>query len=160
MILADVLSRTCAPGTDVNDDLGIDPLLQVCQLLIRSEEAMTKFQQATAADEELPIVLKYIREGWPSSKKACAGRALPYFNLHSSLSEADGVVMYGSRVVIPTALRSEILDKLHTAHQGVTKTLQRAQNSVFWPGIRKRVEEKCRSCDVCLQAEGEAKKSL
>lgn len=158
MVLADVLSRTCAPGTDVCDDLGADPLLQVCQLLIRSEEAMTRFQKATENDEELPVVLKYVREGWPGAKKSCANRALPYYHLNSALSEVNGVVMYGSRVVVPTALRSDILDRLHAAHQGVTKTLQRAQNSVFWPGLRKRVEERCQACEECLRAEGETRK--
>lgn len=158
MIIADVLSRTCAAGTDEHDDLGADPLLQVCQLIMRSDEAMGRFQKATACDEQLPVVLRYIREGWPTSRKSCASRALPYFNLSSALSEVDGVVMYGSRVVVPAALRGEVMNKLHTAHQGVTKTLQRAQNSVFWPGLRKRVEEKCMSCDVCLRAEGETLK--
>ena len=154
MILADVLSRTCPPGTCEYDDLGVDPLLQVCQLMIRSEDAMQKYQKATREDQILSVVLTYIREGWPKDKKSCAGFAMPYFSLRGSLSEVNGIVMYGARVVIPTSLRLKVLESLHAAHQGLTKTLQRAQNSVFWPGLRKHVEDKCSSCDICLRSEG------
>ena len=98
-------------------------------------------------------MLTYIKKGWPNDKKFCASVVAPYFSLRSQLSEVNGIVMYASRVVIPTSLRMAVLESLHTAHQGVTKTLQRAQNSVFWPGLRKHVEDKCSSFDVCLRAE-------
>ena len=42
---------------------------------------------------------------------------------------AEGVVMRGSRVVIPTFLRQ---DMLHTGHQGITKCHKMARQSV-WP---------------------------
>lgn len=158
MVLADTLSRTCPAGTDACDELEIDPLLHVCQTIIRNDESMVKYRKATQTDEELPVVLQYIQTGWPTERKACASRALPYFNLRASLSEAEGIVMYGSRVVVPVALRSCVLNALHAAHQGVTKTVQRAQNSVFWPGLRKQIEDRCMSCDSCLRAEGEGKK--
>lgn len=158
MVLPDVLSRTCPQGTSECDDLGADPLLQVCQLMIRSETAMRKYQVATLADDTLSVVLKYISEGWPSEKKSCARDAAQYFSLRASLSVVDGIVMYSSRVVIPTSLRPSVLESLHAAHQGVTKTLQRAQNSVFWPGLRKHVEDKCLRCDACLSAEGKSRR--
>jgi hypothetical protein len=55
--------------------------------------------------------------------------------------------------VIPVALRDEVLKSLHSAHQGVTKTLQKASMSVFWPGLKRRVEEKCLHCESCVKAE-------
>ena len=47
----------------------------------------------------------------------------------------DGVLMYGNRTVIPPALRKEVSDHLHDAHQGVSKMTYRAKDSIFWPGM-------------------------
>lgn len=151
MVLADTLSRSCPPGSGEGDELDLDPMLQVCSVVIRSEEVMAKYQRATEGDEELAIVMRYVKEGWPTHRKSCAGRALAYWSLKDSLTLVSGVLFYGSRLVIPNSLREEVLRDLHLAHQGVSKTLQRAQNSVFWPGLRKRIEEKCLSCDQCRE---------
>jgi len=114
---------------------------------------MEKYQTATSNDEELQVVMKYIQEGWPAQKKSCASRAMGYWNLKNSLSTTSGVVFYGSRLVIPVSLRQEVVASLHSAHQGVTKLLQRASESVFWPGLRRRLEEKCLSCEACVKVE-------
>ena len=154
MVLADTLSRSCPRNTDLFEDLDSDPLMSVCSVVIRSEDVMSKYQTATANDKELQTLLRYIQYGWPSNKKDCARSASAYYSLRNSLSIANGVVFYGSRLVIPVALRCEVLDSLHKAHQGVTKTLQRASTSVFWPGMRRRIEEKCLACDSCAKSEG------
>ena len=153
MVLADTLSRSCPDGTNKYDDLGIDPMKSVCSVVIRSESVMSKYQRATSDDEELQVVLGYVQKGWPSHKKSCGGRALAFWNIKNDLSEVDGLLFYGERLVIPTALRDDVLKQLHEAHQGVTKTLQKAMQSVFWPGLRRRIEDKCQSCDTCLRSE-------
>ncbi len=43
--------------------------------------------------------------------------------------------MYNDRAIIPSALRNEVLDALHSAHQGASTMTARAQTSVFWPGL-------------------------
>ena len=78
---------------------------------------------------------------------------MAYWNLRHSLSTTNGVIFYGSRLVIPVSLRQEVITLLHSAHQGVTKLLQRASESVFWPGLRRRLEEKCLSCEACVKVE-------
>ena len=58
--------------------------------------------------------------------------------------------LFKNRVVIPKSLRSEVLDTLHSAHQGVTGMIERAQASVWWPGITPQIKErreKCRNCN-------------
>ena len=75
------------------------------------------------------------------------------FGICASLTIAEGLVFYGNRLVIPAALRQEVLDALHTAHHGVTKTMQRAQESVYWPGIRRQIEDRCIRCALCVMVE-------
>ena len=44
------------------------------------------------------------------------------------------------RVVVPLSLRPRVLNKLHSAHQGVTSMHACAQQMVFWPGITQDTE--------------------
>jgi hypothetical protein len=58
-----------------------------------------------------------------------------YFQYSEGLSTTDGVILYKDLVVNPQSLRKEVLDALHSTHQGVTSMIARAETSVFWPGI-------------------------
>ena len=43
-----------------------------------------------------------------------------------------------------------MLDRIHAGHQGITKCRARAQQSVWWPGLSKQLEELVRSCTTCV----------
>ena len=61
--------------------------------------------------------------------------------------------MYNRRVLVPSALRKEVLKGLHAAHQGVVSMSNRAQQVVFWPGIFKDLEIVRATCrDCCARA--------
>ena len=49
--------------------------------------------------------------------------------------------MKGTRLVIPTIMHLDILDKLHEGHLGITKCHERAKRSVWWPGLSKQLED-------------------
>ncbi|CAE1167716.1 unnamed protein product [Acanthosepion pharaonis] len=65
------------------------------------------------------------------------------------LSNIDGVIVYKDRIVIPPSLRDEVLCALHSAHQGVTSMIARAESSVFWPGITPAIAALRASCLQC-----------
>ena len=48
-------------------------------------------------------------------------------------------------------MREEILDRIHTGHQGITKCCERANLSVWWPGISKEIKTKVESCQFCQE---------
>lgn len=62
----------------------------------------------------------------------------------------DGILMRGSRIVIPKALQEEMLQRIHTSgHQGITKCRERARQSVWWPGLSTQLEEVVKACKTC-----------
>ena len=69
-----------------------------------------------------------------------------FFDSRGHLSISDGLLTYNDRIVIPTDMREEILERIHTGHQGITKCRARANLSVWWPGISKEIKEKVESC--------------
>ena len=63
----------------------------------------------------------------------------------------DGLVLKGDRIVIPQVLRKEVLKAIHTGHQGETKCLLLARESVFWPGITNDIKKMVQECPVCAK---------
>ena len=61
--------------------------------------------------------------------------------------------MRNSQLVIQGSLQPEILQKLHSEHQGISKCCERARHSVWWPGISKDLEAEVKRCVSCCKAQ-------
>ena len=61
----------------------------------------------------------------------------------------NGLLLRGSRIIVPATLRHEILEKIHTGHLGIVKCRARAQESVWWPGLAEEIKSLVENCDVC-----------
>ena len=59
--------------------------------------------------------------------------------------------MLGPRVVIPEAIRREVLGKLLLMHQGATKLRQRARLTMFWPSMDNDIVTAARTCHTCTE---------
>ena len=77
------------------------------------------------------------------------GKLTPYWRHRSNLRELDGVPMLSERTIIPKKLRQEVLNTLHSAHQGVNSMMLRACDTVYWPSFKadiEKVRERCLTC--------------
>ena len=83
-----------------------------------------------------------------------------YLNVATELSVKDGILMRGSRIVIPVALRPEMLDRVHTGHQGISKCRERARQSIWWPGLSRQLEERVKSCSICRKCTSQRSEPL
>ena len=108
-------------------------------------------REATRADLEMREVQRFIAEGFPTASSK-AGRAAPYWSVRHSLSEHNGLIMYGHRIVVPHLMRREFLELLHQGHQGIAKTRQLVQETVFWPGISSDILSTVAACHQCEEA--------
>ena len=90
---------------------------------------------ATNSDEVMVKLIEIIESGMPEFRHLLPTELRPYHQYRDSLYIVHGVVMYNERTVIPPSLRSDVLESLHAAHQGVSSMISRAEHSVFWPGI-------------------------
>ena len=99
--------------------------------------------QCLPATEEKLEKIHSCQDGWPS--KPDIPQALrPFYSVAGELSTQDGLLMRGSRIVIPTVMRKEVLVQLHAGHQGISKC--RLLASVWWPGMSSDIEKMVKTC--------------
>ena len=92
--------------------------------------------------------MRYCAEGWPSHT-SLPSMLRPYWPVQNQLTIQNGLLLNGPRLVIPTCMWLEMLDKLHEGHQGVVRCRSQAQSSVWWLGLSRQLDELERSCMSC-----------
>ena len=109
-----------------------------------------RVQHTTQQDMAIQELCRVIRLGWPTSKSEVPDAARPYYDFRDELTVHDPLVFKGPVVVIPAALRAEMMDKCHTTHIGTEGCLRRARESMYWPRMSTDLKEYMSKCDVCL----------
>ena len=108
-----------------------------------------KVKLATNSDEAMQEILQKIESGFPADQNKLSPSVREFYKFRDNLSAVDGVILYKNRIVVPPALRADILSALHSAHQGVTSMNARAESAVFWPGITSAITALRQNCDNC-----------
>ena len=74
-----------------------------------------------------------------------------YWSFRDELSILDGLVLKGTRIVIPKNCQVELLSKLHEGHFGVDHTKLRARDSIYWLHIGRDIENLVKTCKKCQE---------
>ena len=137
------------PCDDFADDAHISSA--ACATLCSISDVVTwsMMQEATSSDEQLTQLSDLIQEGFPDDCRSLQPELRPFHRYRDSLSRVDGVILLGDRIVVPRALRPNILKALHAAHQGVSIMCARASESVFWPNISADITMTRENCTDC-----------
>ena len=121
---ADALSRAPIANVSSSTELSAEEVDAYVRLAVRclpaTEEKLEKIRSCQNGDNDFQRVIAYCQEGWPS--KPDIPQALkPFHSVAGELCMQDGLLMRGSRIVIPTEMRKEVLVQLHAGHQGISK---------------------------------------
>ena len=103
------------------------------------------------ADPTLQLVKGLLLRGWPEHKRQCPVPAKPFWTVRNDLSEVDGLLLYGERLVVPMSLRQEVMAGVHDGHFGEVKSVQRAKSAVYWPGCDDQIRNMVASCSICQE---------
>ena len=110
---------------------------------------LKELRSASTGDVEYCELVRATEHGFPTSRGGTPAMLRAYWNVRHRLSASDGIVMMDSRIVIPAAYRSKVLRSLHSAHQGVSSMLGRAQQAVYWPGMALAIRNTRYNCQRC-----------
>ena len=107
-------------------------------------------REATNADPVMSKLRQEVEEGYLRDNDGIARPILAeiadYGRHMDNLSIQDDVILYNGRTVIPEKLRGRVLDTLNSAHQGSSQMWNRAETSVFWPGLCRDIEDRRARC--------------
>ena len=103
----------------------------------------------TRRDPVLSRVLELVQSGWQGTD--VHPELIPYAHRGNEITIHYGVLMWGSRVVVPAKLRERVLATLHEGHIGMVKMKGLSRGFVWWPNIDKDIEGAVRSCEGCQE---------
>ena len=145
LYIADTLSRAYLPTVEepTEDEFEVMTLLTV------SPARITQLQEDTAADRTCKTLYNLIQDGWPTYYKDVPKSAQPYHHIRDELMVDDGLVMRGTRVVIPLQQQEDMLQQLHAGHSGIDATKRRARELMYWPTMNKNINYMVARCSPC-----------
>ena len=161
---ADTLSR--APlrdgGTRRDGELMEDTNIYVDSVidsLPASDQYLEELKAQLSSDNVCRQVMQYCVQGWPDRNKL-EGTVKHYWAERAFLSVHDGLLLRGTRLVIPSTMRNGVLERIHEGHQGVVKCRERARQTVWWPGLSNQIAELVLNCRACCKERANPKEPL
>lgn len=122
--------------------------IHVLEQLDTTQISAARIREQTKKDPVLSQVAQLLEGGWAEGVKT---ELSCYYGRRDELSLQEGVILIGSRVVIPTACRSTLLVELHQSHPGMVRMKTLARSYIYWPGLDKDIERVVRDCDLCQE---------
>ena len=154
----------------ISDALSRDPLTTAVDSVVQEEEeeielhvqqihqswpmtdaGLVRIAEETQKDIALKAAFDYTVGGWPTYKDDVTLAARDLYVVRNEFSVSNGLLLRGDQIAIPTTLRREILEKIHTGHLGLNKCRERAKRAVWWPHITQDLKDMIARCYHCLE---------
>ena len=150
MYLADTLSRAYLP--EVHTCAFAEELEEIdhTMALAITGDCLQQFKHVSTDDPVMQALRETILQGWPESKSDVPECVHPYFDFRDELTIQDQLVFKGAQLVVPAALRKEMMAVVHASHIGIEGCIRRARESMFWPRMSSELKEYISKCDVCM----------
>ena len=151
---ADTLSRAPVAGME-SEEKSLQEEVEMFVDAVQSSLPATKqrldaYKQAQEQDSVCLQLMQYCQQGWPQ-KDLVRQDVTPYWKSKEFLTECNGLLMYGHRIVVPKSLQRETLQKIHTGHQGIERCRTRVTSSVWWPGVSHQMAQVVQQCLECAK---------
>ena len=106
-----------------------------------------QMRAATAKDPQLQLLTTAVQSGYMHNTEK--GMLKPCRDIFSELSVAQGLILRGSKLVVPEELRPQVITLAHEGHQGIVRTKQFLRATTWFPGMDKLMEEEIAHCLPC-----------
>ena len=144
----------CLSPLDGQKDTIKLPKLHVYQItnqLCARSNSLQQIRIATQEDDEIALLKHTITQGWPSTIKEVPSVLQSYWTFREELTIEDGIILKGTRIVIPAKKHEAVLNLIHEGHLGLNKCKLHAKETVYWPGCNDQLEKLILKCELCLK---------
>lgn len=145
MAVADVLSRDVEndPPSEQDNDVEVHIVLNM------TGSWKSQIQEETEKNHELQKLKEVIQRGWPDNTDQVENSIKPYWNFRDELAYYDGLIFKSSQVLIPPTLKQKCLEIIHEGHFGITNSINRARQMLFWIGMTNDIKLFVEACQQC-----------
>ena len=137
---------------DVSDYDMPQELIAHVSTILRETISEAELRNSSSTDQTLEQVFNYMHSDWPKRKSLDASMQA-FYDVQYELSEYDGFLLRGERVVVPQELQSRIMNIAHEGHLGITLTKCRIRQDYWWPSMDNHIETLVRECIMCAQSD-------
>ena len=132
VMIADCLSHIeCQNTAEDNEILN----LNATALMTLQDGKFQDIHCQTLLDPQLIKLARVIQNGWGESHGDLDADLHTFWIHRFNMHIVNGIIMNGTRIVMPQSLQQEYLQYLHMGHLGISKYRARAKTAVFWPNI-------------------------
>lgn len=145
---ADMLSRNSLKCTEIDKEMSHVVHLVTAHLPM-SPERKSKFQNETKSDYVLSLLHKYYLNGWPE-QNVIPKQCKEYYKIKDDIYFECGLAFFQNKIIVPDSLRSYVLNLVHEGHPGICKSISKARQLFYWPGLAKDIHKfvlECRTCE-------------
>ena len=120
-----------------------------------SDRTLLQIREATVSDDNLMTLAEMVTYGWPDDKSQVPPNIREYWPYRDELAVQRGILYRGTRVIVPTAMREDMLTKIHFAHRGTDGCIKAAHDTLYWPSIHNDIKYICENCSACQEMKPE-----
>ena len=110
-------------------------------------KSMTLEQISKATNED--ATLQHIQQCLLHNQWSTSPDIQPFSRVRDELSTCEGLLLRGTRIVMPKCLCRQTLSLAHEGHQGIVRTKQLLRQKVWWPGMDTEAETLIKECIPC-----------
>ena len=104
---------------------------QITNQLCTRSNSLQQIRIATQEDDE-PALLKHtITQGWPNTIKDVPSVLQSYWTFREELMIEDGIILKGTRIVVPAKKHKAVLKPIDKGHLGLNKCKLCAKENVY-----------------------------
>ena len=134
MYASDMLSRMIPKDETVKKDAELeseinDYIFSVIDAIPVSDVKLKQLIDAQDEDEVTKKIKEYCLEGWPE-KHQLQSAIRPHWADRGELTIVEGILLKSTRLVMPSAMRLEILDRIHEGYKALPSA-ERGLNKAF-----------------------------
>ena len=144
---ADFISRHPDKATPFPDNIAENYVNYLCNNIIPKAMTLSEVQKETKNDSTLQKLSQAVETNHWSDPEIQR-----YKNVKDELSVCDGLIIRGTRLVLPKSLQHQAVELAHTGHQGIVKTKRLLREKVWFPSIDRMVQERIKNCIPCQAA--------
>ena len=153
MTVPDALSR--ASLKDSESEIPLEELNcmvhSVTENFPMTQQKLSEFVNETLKDPALQVLKKFVQEGWPEHSKLVPEEIRCYYSYRDEIAYADGVLLKGQALIVPTSMRNDMKARIHQGHLEIERCRARARQVLFWPRMSAEIEDMVSSCSTCQE---------